>query len=333
MLSRQQQDGESVDEFMHALDSLSNECNFKEVSADVCRDEFVRDSFIRGLKCSEIRQRLLEECNDRTQTFSKARTLELAVKNNQMIGGNSMINAVQSSTDVSASMRKSGPLPHYGNSNICFYCDNQKHNRQQCPARNVICFSCGIKGHFAKCCRCRSNPGYRQNSTKPNVSSCNGETNKKVQSTAASVPHSNQVEASESYLSALTPCSLSDAIINAKVSGNHVKVLIDSGSTESYINSIVVSNLGLTLNNTEQQNVRMASKSHIVSTLGTVSTDLELAGHTHKNIKLQVMENLCTDVIIGHDVLNQHEKLILYFGSNRSPIYIDNVVNLVLLVF
>ena len=53
--SRKQQDGESVDQYMHALDVLSKKCEFGEVTAAVYRDEYVRDSFIRGLQSSEVR--------------------------------------------------------------------------------------------------------------------------------------------------------------------------------------------------------------------------------------------------------------------------------------
>ena len=60
----------------------------------------VRDSFIRGLKSSDIRQRLLEECINRNTTLTKARTLELSVKNSQLIGSNSIINAISIENDT-----------------------------------------------------------------------------------------------------------------------------------------------------------------------------------------------------------------------------------------
>jgi len=39
---------------------LSKECNFKTVTAELYREEAVRDVFISGLQSSLIRQRLLE---------------------------------------------------------------------------------------------------------------------------------------------------------------------------------------------------------------------------------------------------------------------------------
>ena len=45
---------------MQALQSLSKDCQFCEVSANEYREEAVRDAFINSLHDSEIRQRLLE---------------------------------------------------------------------------------------------------------------------------------------------------------------------------------------------------------------------------------------------------------------------------------
>ena len=106
LLSRQQQDGETIDQYMHALDVLSKECEFKDIAANAYRNEYVRDTFIRGVKSADIRQRLLEnDTSDREATFNKARTLELAYKNNQLMQSNSsasIVNAIYTSADNEA---------------------------------------------------------------------------------------------------------------------------------------------------------------------------------------------------------------------------------------
>ena len=61
--SCKQQNYESVDEFMNALDLLmSKDCSVGDITAGVYQDDFIRDAFVKGLKSPEIRQRLLEEC-------------------------------------------------------------------------------------------------------------------------------------------------------------------------------------------------------------------------------------------------------------------------------
>ena len=37
----------------------------------------------------------------------------------------------------------------------CLFYSNKLHPRRVCPARNVICYNCLEKGHFAKVCRSR----------------------------------------------------------------------------------------------------------------------------------------------------------------------------------
>ena len=58
--TRKQQTGESLDEYLQALKTLSKDCNSRQVTAAEYQDEAIRDGFISGLISSKIRQRLLE---------------------------------------------------------------------------------------------------------------------------------------------------------------------------------------------------------------------------------------------------------------------------------
>ena len=55
-----QQPGESLDEFLQALRTLSKDCNFKPARVEQHKNEYIFDSFISGLQSKLIRQRLLE---------------------------------------------------------------------------------------------------------------------------------------------------------------------------------------------------------------------------------------------------------------------------------
>ena len=82
--TRKQQNGETLDSFMQALQSLSKDCQFREVSANEYREEAVRDAFINGLHDSEIRQRLLENRTlDLETAFGQARAMDLARQNSE----------------------------------------------------------------------------------------------------------------------------------------------------------------------------------------------------------------------------------------------------------
>ena len=82
LATRQQQSGESIDEFLRELHKLRKNCNFKAVTAEKYREELVRDSFINGTASPLIRQRLLEnKCLSLETAYNQAYTLDLAQRN------------------------------------------------------------------------------------------------------------------------------------------------------------------------------------------------------------------------------------------------------------
>ena len=84
LMSRVQNSGESIAEYVHALKQLARDCECQQVSADRYRDELTRDSFINGISSSAIRQRLLEEDQLTLQTAVKRPRCLNGHKNNQV---------------------------------------------------------------------------------------------------------------------------------------------------------------------------------------------------------------------------------------------------------
>lgn len=73
-----------MDEFLQALKTLAKDCQFKDATATVYRDEAVRDAFITGLQSTSIRQRLLENSTlDLKTMFTQARSLDVAQKSSE----------------------------------------------------------------------------------------------------------------------------------------------------------------------------------------------------------------------------------------------------------
>ncbi|XP_046845651.1 uncharacterized protein LOC124439469 [Xenia sp. Carnegie-2017] len=84
LATRKQQSGESQDEYLQELKSLSKDCNFRSVTSNQYRDEAVRDAFIAGLLSTNIRQRLLENKTLDLQTaFDQARALDTAQRTSE----------------------------------------------------------------------------------------------------------------------------------------------------------------------------------------------------------------------------------------------------------
>ena len=104
----------------------------------------------------------------------------------------------------------------------CFFCGRAYHERKYCPAINSICFSCGKIGHFSSVCRSNNGSGKRLKSTN--------------QSATLSLA---------SLISMARPRNLLRSAILVNLNGKNLTALIDSGSSESYINSKVSKDLKL----------------------------------------------------------------------------------------
>ena len=68
--------------------------------------------------------------------------------------------------------------------------------------------------------------------------------------------------------------------------------------------------------------VSMAQSSLKAGILGYLTIDISINEHDYRNQKLAVLDKLCMDVIIGQDILRQHESLDLVFGGNRATLTI-----------
>ena len=142
-----QQPGESLDEFLQALKTLSKDCNFKHVTAEVQKSEHIHDSFISGLQSNSIRQRLLENNTlDLNTMFNQAQSLEVAQKSLD-----SYSTIYETSANSMTTRQEFDTTAH-----TCWNCGNQSHLRSKCPAKDTECFKCGCKEHFSKVYRSKN---------------------------------------------------------------------------------------------------------------------------------------------------------------------------------
>ncbi|XP_045533173.1 uncharacterized protein LOC123720554 [Pieris brassicae] len=52
---------------------------------------------------------------------------------------------------------------------------------------------------------------------------------------------------------------------------------------------------------------------------------LKIGNHKYDNVNLLIVKNLCADIIIGHDILEEHSSLEFSFGGPKHPLQICNV--------
>ncbi|GFW84309.1 retrovirus-related Pol polyprotein from transposon 17.6 [Trichonephila clavipes] len=148
--TRNQQTEETVSEYLQILNQLSKDCDFTDVKAEEYRKEYIKDAFIRGLKCPRICLRLLENTSmTLDQAFEQARTLESAEVHAASYMGSSfpVQSAAMKTEDFSKeTVATSAASSSSSRSQKCFFCGNDLHSRTLCPARDVTCRNCGKKG-------------------------------------------------------------------------------------------------------------------------------------------------------------------------------------------
>ena len=71
--------------------------------------------------------------------------------------------------------------------------------------------------------------------------------------------------------------------------------------------------------------VTMASMNLSMNVMGACTATIQYGEHELFETKLGVIDNLCADLIIGHDILRKHEKLEINFGGPRAPLKICSV--------
>ena len=249
LVTRKQQLGETLHEFYQSLQVTSKDCDFKNFSAEDYRKELVRDAFINGLNSHTIRQRLLENSElTADQAFDIANSLSAAQQHSE---------AYLFKSDVSSLASSHSPkLPTNGNSDetiskndsigamsnrTCYFCGLAYHLRNRCPAKEAKCFTCGKVWHFSKVCRSRASGRH---------------TNQVLRKTASSYSDPSPALCT---ISAASPASLLPASLPVTLNGTKVTALVDSGSSESYVNSNICDKLNLHIYPTSTHQVQMAS--------------------------------------------------------------------------
>ena len=303
LATTKQEPGQPLDQFLQKLKTLSKECDFRAVSAEENRDAAVRDAFIGGLNSNHIRQRLLEKSSlNLTAAFDLARSLEMAEKQSQTFFTQTVAAVPTTPVDkpaVGSCQQNASKLQptsfnpcqnelcaaaSNSNPNNCFFCGYARHHRSKCPALNAICKGCGKKGHFQKVCQSRNkaNSGHTSASVLSDLSPINA------------------------AISAAAPSSLAKSLITLTIGKTVAKALVDTGSSESYVSPELVQKLGLKQLHSVKS-ISMASTKHTTKTLGHVFTNFQYNNITYEKIKLNILPELCADILLGHDFLEQHE--------------------------
>ena len=120
---------------------------------------------------------------------------------------------------------------------------------------------------------------------------------------------------------ASSPNCLAKSVIMGTINNSKVKILIDSGSSTSFVNKSIADQLNLKILPSSLE-VLMASTTLSMKIEGTCYVNLRIQNREYKNICLSVINNLCSDVIIGHDILENFKTVKIDFGGTEETLHV-----------
>ena len=246
-----------------------------------------------------IRQRLLENKQLDLQTaFDQANALDLAQKNSEAykmpeMPATAAVSSPLTDEVVGAHALDSDSLAATLTSKKCYFCGDNLHNRRSCPARNSNCNNCGKKRHYARVCK----------------------------SKAPAITTASMFTPILCSIVASCPESLKQATVRVSIGRIELIALIDSGSSESFISETMARKLSLELHPSTQK-ISMALTSFSTQILGYCFTDIVINQLSYSSIRLGVLKDLCSDIILGQDFQKKHERVTIEFGGTKPELVI-----------
>ena len=183
----------------------------------------------------------------------------------------------------------------------CYFCGGAPHNRLKCPARESVCHNCEIKGDFSRLCRSKERPGK----------------------TSGNVVTMYAPPLSVLGVTAAFPNSLSHAALPEVIDGVTLTALIDSCNSDSFINQQVTNRLQLAISPTTRT-ISMAHTTLKTDVIGYCPTYITLNDRTYSNVKPSALQDLCSDIILGHDFQKRYKRLTIELHGSQSDLIVSN---------
>ena len=117
--------------------------------------------------------------------------------------------------------------------------------------------------------------------------------------------------------------NLQNAGTSVLINGHSLIALIDSGSSDSFKSQSAATQLKLQVH-PSTKNISMALTTMNTTVLGYCTMDIILNNSIYRNVRLSVLKDLCSDIILGHDFQKQHKNLIFEFGGPKPDLVVSN---------
>ena len=139
--------GETIQQYVAELRSLSEHCDFRDQL-----EEMMRDRLVCGVNDERIQRRLLAESRlDFKKALELARAREIADKNTRDIQQGNSVEKLKEQP-VNRLSKQQGKHA----AKECYRCGGKFHGAEKCRYKDEKCYRCHKKGH--KAIKCRANP-------------------------------------------------------------------------------------------------------------------------------------------------------------------------------
>lgn len=220
---RMQREGESVAEYITALQREAKYCGFGDYL-----QKGLRNQLVFGLRNQRIRTRLIEE---KDLTFDKAKQIALSMEAsgegaevlNRRMQEVNLMDRKKLQPGRDAAVKVTNPTNKF----MCFRCGSEAHLADKCEHKNKICGLCKKKGHLKRVCL-SSNAQTSKIKNHPKKHSANLVDNSEVSESEGSDEERVYVV----DVCKLEHCSndMSKIFLNVRVGGALIQFEVDSGS-------------------------------------------------------------------------------------------------------
>ncbi|XP_014676649.1 PREDICTED: uncharacterized protein K02A2.6-like [Priapulus caudatus] len=147
---------EPIDSFITALHTLAEHCEYGTL-----KEELIRDRIVVGIRDKHLSERMqvnknltLKLATDLARQSAQVKNQVRELTSTTVVGAEALaVHAKGRYDKKSARSTSQYGQKVRGESKRCPWCGNYAHNRSLCPAKNVNCRRCQLKGHFEKVCR------------------------------------------------------------------------------------------------------------------------------------------------------------------------------------
>lgn len=152
MNSRVQLPGESVENFITALHTLAEHCEYGSL-----KEEMIRDRIVVGMSDKKASERMqLQSSLKLSDATLMAKQAELQSKQNDILRQESVqVNAMGKNKANKFGNQRFDKHQYTAFDVSCDYCGLKQHSRDTCPARDATCRACKKRGHWERVCKAK----------------------------------------------------------------------------------------------------------------------------------------------------------------------------------